>query len=134
MATVDLQIPPRSAYVGVIRLALAALARAAGFGEEQVDDLKIAVSEACANAVLSNEESGSDAPVTVRWIDEDDRVVIEVSDHGPTLDPEAVEAEDSQGFSSRAIMSIALLKSLVDSCDFIPRAGGGMTTRLQITR
>ena len=60
MALVQLEIPPRSPYVGVVRLALSSLARAAGLDEEKVDDIKIAVSEACANAVLNNEEANSD--------------------------------------------------------------------------
>jgi hypothetical protein len=29
-------------------------------------------------------------------------------------------------------MSVALLRSLVDGCEFVPRDGGGMTTRLTI--
>jgi hypothetical protein len=33
MATVLIEIPPRSAYVGVVRLAIASLARAAEFAE-----------------------------------------------------------------------------------------------------
>jgi serine/threonine-protein kinase RsbW len=120
--------------VGVVRLAVSSLARSAGLDEEKVDDIKIAVSEACANAVLNNEEAGSDAPVSITW-DEDDRSVrIEVADRGPTVDTNEAEAVDTQGFSTRAVMSYALLKSLVDGCEFEPRDGGGMTTRLLINR
>jgi serine/threonine-protein kinase RsbW len=56
VATVKLEVPPRSAYVGVVRLALASLARTAGIDEESIEHLKIAVSEACANAVLAHDE------------------------------------------------------------------------------
>ncbi len=116
-------------------MTMSALARAAGIDEEKVDDLKIAVSEACANSVISQEEAGSDAPVEVTW-DQDDRAIrIEVSDRGMTVDPDAsAEDVDTQGFSTRAVMSMALLDSLVDGCEFHPRDGGGMTTRLLITR
>ena len=134
MALVQLEIPPRSPYVGVVRLALSSLARAAGLDEEKVDDIKIAVSEACANAVISNEEAGSDDPVTISWDEYDHAVRIEVADRGAMFNPDAVEQADSQGFSTRAVMSMALLKSLVDECQFEPRTGGGTTTRLQINR
>ena len=134
MALVRLEIPPRSPYVGVVRLALSSLARAAGLDEEKVDDIKIAVSEACANAVLNNEEAGSDDPVVVSWDESDGAVHIEVADRGVTLDPDALDQVDTQGFSTRAVMSIALLKSLVDDCSFEARDGGGTTTRLLINR
>jgi anti-sigma regulatory factor (Ser/Thr protein kinase) len=101
--------------------------------EEQVDDLKIAVSEACANAVMANEEAGVEDPVTIVWTDEPDCFTIEVSDRGSS-DRLAVSPFDSQDLSSRLSMSIALLQSLVDGCEFLPREGGGMSTRLLVSR
>ena len=133
MSPVEIDIPPGSPYVGVVRLAVAALARARGLDEERVEDLRIAVSEACANAVLAHEEQGSDEPVSVRWNDHEGRIVIEVADRGTTAEPSGDEA-DTQGFSTRAVMSFALMKSLVDSCDLSPREGGGTITRLSISR
>lgn len=134
MAVVRLEIPPRSPYVGVVRLAISSLARSAGLDEEKVDDIKIAVSEACANAVLNNEETNSDDPVSITWEDGDGFVRIAVADRGPTVDTSEADSVDTQGFSTRAVMSYALLKSLVDGCEFEPRDGGGMTTRLLINR
>ena len=127
---VELQIPPRSVYVAVVRLTIAALARGAGFDEEAVDDLKIAVSEACANAVLANEEAGSDEPVLVTWQQSHDQVVIEVADRGAIY--AAGDEEDSQGFSSRLVLSVGLLNTLVDACEFHPRPGGGTSARLVV--
>ncbi|MFN2389874.1 MAG: ATP-binding protein [Actinomycetota bacterium] len=129
---VRLEIPPRSAYVAVVRLALGSLARSAGVGEEVLGDLRIAVSEACANAVLSNEEAGSTEPVTITWVADHGRVVVEVGDRG-TIYESSGDALDSQGFSARLTMSLGLLQSLVDECVFEPRAGGGMLTRLAVT-
>jgi serine/threonine-protein kinase RsbW len=135
VARVELEIPSRSAYVAVVRLALAALARSRGLDEEVVDDLKIAVSEACANAVLSNEAAGIDAPVTVGWIEDGDRLVVDVGDRGEVYDPNDPAAEyDSQGFSTRSLMSFSLLSSLADSCEMSPRPGGGMTAHLVFRR
>ncbi|HEX2196059.1 MAG TPA: ATP-binding protein, partial [Actinomycetota bacterium] len=55
---VRLEIPPQSAYVAIARLAITSLGRGAGLDEEKLDDLKIAISESCANAVLAVQESG----------------------------------------------------------------------------
>lgn len=135
MSTVELDIPPRSAYVGVARLAISSLARDAGIDEERVDELKIAVSEACTNAISSTEEAGSDAPVSLSWTEDGRRLTLVVADRGTTYDPgAATDDTDSQGFSSRLVMSVALLQSLADECEFSPRDGGGMTTRLVFHR
>jgi anti-sigma regulatory factor (Ser/Thr protein kinase) len=125
-ATVELEIPSRSAYVAVVRLTVASLARQSGLDEQLVDDLRMAVSEACANAVIANLEAGVDAPVAVSWFEDDDRVVVEVADRGPVSAVETSEQPED--------MSLALIRSLVDGCEFSPRPGGGMSTRLVISR
>ena len=57
MDSAEIQIPPRPEYVGVLRLALGSLARTVGMDEESIDDLRIAISEACTNAVIAQEEN-----------------------------------------------------------------------------
>ena len=120
-----LEIPARSVYVGVVRLALASLARVQGLDEDRIEDIRMAVSEACANAVLANEASGT--PVTVSWQSFDDRVEIEVAQRGS-----APGEADSAAGKERLAMSVALLRSLVDECAFEPGADGRVTTRLTI--
>lgn len=130
---VSLEIPPRSPYVGVVRLTVAALARNIGLDEATVEDLRIAVSEACANAVLINEESGSEEAVVIDWLQEEGRLVVQVGDRGPGPAGDA-SAVDTDGFSSRLAMSVALLDSLVDEFSYQPREGGGTTARLVVNR
>ncbi len=127
MAIVELEIPSESVYVGVVRLALTSVGRAAGLDEERLDDLKIAISEACANAVLSNQAASPGSPVTIRWEDGPGRVTIEVADRGGAYAPG--RADTSRG-DDRLELSVALLRSLVDECRFEPRPDGGMVTRL----
>jgi anti-sigma regulatory factor (Ser/Thr protein kinase) len=128
---VEIEIPARSVYVGVVRLAMAALARSAGMGEEAVDDLKIAVSEACTNAVVSNDDAGGDWPVTVSWSVADDRAVIDVSDRGALYDSRD-EGGSLDSPAGRVAMSAALMESLVEAVELLPRADGGTTARLTI--
>jgi serine/threonine-protein kinase RsbW len=127
---VEIEIPSRSVYVGVVRLALAALARSAGLREESVDDLRIAVGEACANAVIVNEETAPDVPVKVHWSHEDARVIVEVEGAGHPFDSD--ESAPGDGLAARMEMSVALLESLVDSCEVTERPGGATTARLTI--
>lgn len=128
MNVVTLEFPPKSAYVGVIRLAVATLARGAGLDEERVDDLKIAVSEACANAVLSGEQGGSQAPITVAWDPQEERIVLEVLHR---RDPSSVPPADVD-LSERLSLSMSLLNTLVDDCEVVDDNGSGRS-RVRLT-
>ncbi|MFN2593780.1 MAG: ATP-binding protein [Actinomycetota bacterium] len=133
MSLVELEIPPRSIYVGVVRLAVSSLGRTAGLSEEAVDDLKIATSEACANAVLGAEERGSEDRVVVGWSEEEGRVVVTVDDPMGS-GPAPSDAVDSQGINTRRVMSEALLQSLVDQVSVEDRPDGGTQTTLVVNK
>jgi anti-sigma regulatory factor (Ser/Thr protein kinase) len=136
VAEVEIAIPGRPAYVRVVRLALASLARLSGLGEEAVEDLKIAVGEACANAVLMASEASAEDPVKITWRDDAERIVIEVGDAVSDAEPITHEARsvDSSGFSTRLVMSTALLHSLVDECDVVRSQSGRLHSRLVVNR
>lgn len=132
--SVRLEIPPHSAYVAIARLAITSLGRAAGLDEERLDDLKIAISESCANAVLSVQEAGVDAPIEISFTAGAESLEVLVAHSGPASAAEAVSEADSQGFSTQRVMSMALLRSLVDELDLQPRPDGGMEARLLLRR
>ena len=50
-STTTLAIPADPAYVGTVRYFAATIARHEGLPEELIDDLRLAVSEACAEAI-----------------------------------------------------------------------------------
>jgi serine/threonine-protein kinase RsbW len=129
MASVELEIPSRSVYVGVVRLAVASLARQSGLDEERVEDLKIAVSEACSNALLVGKEDGAASSICIRWNDDGGRVVVEVEDRESSTYDSETPKEPGEA-EQRLDLSIGLLRSLVDECDILPRDGGGTLTRL----
>ena len=56
---VVLEIPARAEYLALCRLAVAGLGAAAGLEEDEVADLKVAVSEACSSFVAKKGDSGS---------------------------------------------------------------------------
>lgn len=130
MAVVEIAITPRPEFVGVVRLALGALARAESIEEEVLDDLRIAVSEACANAVVSSEESGSETPITVAWEARPDAIVVEVMD--PT--PDSPAASNGDPGTARLELSLALLRSLVDNLEHEQLPDGGSRTRMTLPR
>jgi len=78
-ATVTLAFPARAEYLRLLRLATADAGSRAGLDVEEIDDLKIAASEACC-MVLGGEE-----PIVLTFSIEDDCVAIEGSTAVPTL-------------------------------------------------
>ncbi len=130
MPAMEIAIPPRSVYVGVVRLTVTSLARNAGLDEDRVDDLRIAVTEACTSAVLAHEEAGISEPVVVKWAEESGRFVIDVEGK---VQPPYQALEDSHGFSTREVLSHALLESLVDETE-LSSTDRGTRARLILTR
>ena len=134
MALVELEVPPRSVYVGVVRLAVSALGRSLELDEDAIEDLKMAVSEACANAVIAHEEAGLQNHVKIAWKDNEGRIEIEVISSGePPVDGGTDALTSTGSLASRDVLSLALLKSLVDECIVEKLPEGGSITRLVVS-
>ena len=65
--TVTLRLPPNAAHVRTARLIAAAMARRSGVGEDVLDEVRLAVGEACARAVRLQERQGVTTPVTLEF-------------------------------------------------------------------
>jgi anti-sigma regulatory factor (Ser/Thr protein kinase) len=93
MATVTLRLPPNAAHVRTARLVAAAMARRSGVGEEVLDEVRLAVGEACARAVRRHNRYGVREPVTVEFVDRD-RFSVTVLDMAPARSHESAEGEN----------------------------------------
>lgn len=82
---VEMKIPAKPEYVAIVRLTLSGVANRMGFSYDDIEDMKIAISEACTNAVQHayKEEVGE---VTVGFGLFDDRLEIMVADRGVSFD------------------------------------------------
>jgi len=82
-AVVELSIPSRPEYVGVARLAILGVASRMRFSYDEVEDIRLAVGEAC-TTVLDRLEGGTDAsPIRIRCLIEASRLLVEVTDNIP---------------------------------------------------
>lgn len=131
---VELEIPARPEFVGLVRLFVSSLATTRRvLADDRVDDLKLAVSEACTNAIDAHSGSEGEDRVVVRWAEADDRLEVAVGDQGPGFDPESLPAHppvtDPDRLNFERGLGIPLIKSLVDEVDF-DTSGGGTTVRL----
>ncbi|WP_066925377.1 ATP-binding protein [Murdochiella massiliensis] len=72
MKPVELCIPSQAEYVTTLRLVTASIAQKMQFDMEAIDDLRVCVSEAVNYLLPSNEK------IRVRFLEEEDRLVIEI--------------------------------------------------------
>lgn len=86
---VRLDLAPRPENVVLARLAAAGVAAYAHATDEEIADLKLAVSEICTNAILHGRgASGDDAVVVSYRLASDGVLTVEIADTGPGFDPE----------------------------------------------
>ena len=108
MATVALRFTPLAEHVRTARLVAVSVARRAGFGEDQLDEIRIAIGEACARAVGATEAAaGRVGLVDVRLDDDQDRLevtVLRCGEDGEPL-PESAVATPEQDPLSLALMT-----------------------------
>jgi serine/threonine-protein kinase RsbW len=119
---VRLTIPARAEYIALCRLALTGLARVQDFGEELLEDLKLALTEACTNSVRHAYAQGSAGTVDIMYELHPDRLVIEVSDEGGGFDPEARVSADQA--LAEGGLGIAIIRAIADEVQIGPQAGG----------
>ncbi len=124
----ELAVPPGPEYIAVVRLVVSSLASARrNLADERIDDLKLAVSEACTNAIEAQRESATRDAVTVRVLEAPERLEIQVCDRGPGFDPDQLPGHppvtDPERLNFERGLGIPLMRTLVDYLDFESRPG-----------
>ncbi len=67
MNNIRLQIPAQADYLDVVRLCLYGIASKVGFTYEEIEDMKVAVAEACNNAVLHAYPDKNDGVIDIHF-------------------------------------------------------------------
>ncbi|MBA5716800.1 anti-sigma B factor RsbW [Bacillus subtilis] len=83
---IEMKVPAQPEYVGIIRLTLSGVASRMGYTYDEIEDLKIAVSEACTNAVQHAYKEDKTGEVSIRFGVFEDRLEIIVADEGDSFD------------------------------------------------
>jgi serine/threonine-protein kinase RsbW len=126
---VALEIPARAEFVALARLVVSAMAASDGdLADEQVDDLKIAVSEACTNAIEAYAEAADDEPVLIRCWTGDRGLEVSIEDRGPGFDPSNLPdhppVTDPDRLRFERGLGIPLIRALVDEVEITSTQGG----------
>lgn len=139
-----IRFPAQSDYVGVARLAVSGVASRMNFTIEQIEDIKIAVSEACTNAVqYAYDEPGEDDVVElVCSVYPDDKLEITIQDFGKGFDISAAKQRNDEkanraggtpqeeGKVPSLGLGMTFVRSLMDEADFNSETGKGTTVHM----
>src|SRR3954452_23100486 len=132
----ELEIPARPEFVALVRLVVSSVASTRRVqAEERIDDMKLAVSEACTNAIEAHGAVDTNDHVVVRLIEGDDRLEVLIDDRGrgfdPTALPEHPPVTDPERLNFERGLGIPLIRTLVDEVAF-DSSGDGPSVRLTI--
>lgn len=131
---IELEIPARPEFVALARLVVSSLASTRrDLADDRIDDLKVAVSEACTNAIEAHRTAKSDDSVVVRCAEFDDRLEISIEDRGLGFDPESLPEHppvtDPDRLNFERGLGIPLIRTLVDEV-VIDSSGDGTSVRM----
>jgi serine/threonine-protein kinase RsbW len=127
---VRLTIPAKAEYISLGRLALTGLSRLRPLPQETVADLKLALTEACSNAIRHAYPEG-EGRVHIVYQLHPDRLVIEVVDDGEGFDPnEPVDEEDELVEGG---LGIAIIRAIADELE-IGSGDRGRGSRLRFVK
>lgn len=81
----EMKVPAKADYVGVIRLSISGVASRMGFSYEAIEDLKVAISEAMTNVVSHAYEKKETGEVMIGFAVYENRLEVMVSDQGESF-------------------------------------------------
>ena len=127
--TIHLSIPPRNDHLALVRRVVSAAADAVDvLPDRRVDDLSLAVSEACANAIDAQRAVGEHTPVAIRIELDGSEVAVTVTDHAGGFAPDALDplpsVEDPGRLRHEHGLGLPLMRSLSESVTFERTANG----------
>ncbi|MEU9383618.1 ATP-binding protein [Streptomyces sp. NPDC048279] len=129
MATVELRFSALPEHVRTARLVAAAVARRAGVDEAVLDEVRLAVGEACSRAVGLHQSVGINEPVRVALIEDEKQFSIEVGDEAPRsvpVDRATGAAPDADVEAEEDEMGLAVISGLVDDVEVTAGEHGGL--------
>lgn len=114
---ISMNMSVNSDFVSVIRLTLSGVASRIGFSLDDIEDMKVCVSEACTNAIKHSKKD----EFQVKFYVYPDRLTIEVLDDGIGYDVDSLASPDLKNPKTSGL-GIFIIKTLMDeveikSCD-----------------
>jgi serine/threonine-protein kinase RsbW len=138
MGTVTIQLPPAPAHVRTARLVAAAMARRAGVEDQLLDEIRLAVGEACARAVQVQITENIQTPITVELAEDADGFRVTIVDRARSAAPSEQSAPAGRAVTRDPwstpdpvpVAGLAILTAVVDDVSITAAEPCG--TRVQV--
>ncbi|MFQ3548829.1 MAG: ATP-binding protein [Armatimonadota bacterium] len=111
--TLEMTFPCKPEFVGVARLVMLGVASRMKFSFDDVEDIKLAVAEACTVAVdWAEKNKKNNSNIELKTITDDDKIIIEINDNsGPRNEPNENDTINEEDLGS---LLIGILMDEVD--------------------
>ena len=129
--TTELSFPSRVESIAGAAEAVADAARRAGFGEEALFGIDMAVREAVTNAVLHGNQKDESKPVEVGVSAQGSELSVTVRDRGEGFDPASVpDPTDPQNLLKASGRGILFMRTFMDEVTWERHPRGGTVVRM----
>ena len=123
--TIKMEITANPEYVSIIRLTTSGIANKVGFCIDDIEDLKVAISEACTNAI---KHSSEDRFIIIYSMIENG-LSIEIIDNGKGYDKNSVSEPNIDNLKESG-MGLFIIESLMDEVIVESQEGKGTSIKM----
>ncbi|MFS0558978.1 anti-sigma B factor RsbW [Brevibacillus sp. 179-C9.3 HS] len=128
---IQLTLPNQAEYLGVARLTVSGVANRMGFSYEDIEDIKLAVGEACTNVVRhAYKETENPGSIHIQCHVYEDRLMIEVSDRGVGFSSELIAEQLTPIYAGKNLedldeggLGLYLIHTLMDEVEIRSESG-----------
>ncbi|MFP4249160.1 MAG: ATP-binding protein [Armatimonadota bacterium] len=126
--TVEMILPGRPEFLLLARLATSGVGLRADLTVDDIEDLKVAVSEACTNVInhaFGDDIKPADRKIQVRLTAGKGEMTVEIEDEGAGFDPKELQRSKRDGLDGKGGLGFGLMKELTDSFRVESAPGSG---------
>lgn len=127
--TIEITIPSKHKYLKVVRLTVSGIANRMGFSYDEIEDIKIALTEACTNSV-NHAYPNKAGKIKVNFFVFSDRLEVVVTDEGEKFNVQVafeknkrVDAETPVENLSEGGLGLLLIDTLMDKVEITEDSG-----------
>jgi serine/threonine-protein kinase RsbW len=121
-----LVVKGRTENLAKIRMFIQEIASSVGFTQESIDNMMLAVDEACTNIIKHAYKSYPDGEIIIKIKYEDKKLVITIIDYGKSFAPESIPEPDIQEYYRQhkvGGLGIYLMRTLMDEVEYVSIPG-----------
>ena len=123
---VNLKLPSRPEFINIARMNISVIANNMNMNYEVIQDLKVAISEACNNVILHSE---SKSHYEIDFIIKKEKLVVEISDFGSGFEIEDYNKPNLED-PKESGLGLFIIDSLMDEFKIETKNGNGTVIRM----